>query len=80
MNSTSIDMSPADTFLDQLERRLIVEFVREHGYNPLRVYELSPQERLTLMREASLYASSRLAEVEARSHFLVDIHNPGTGH
>ena len=80
MNATTIDMSQAETPIDQLERKLIVEFVREQGYNPLEVYDLSAQERLTLMRGASMYASDKLAEVEARAHFLVDLRGRRMGY
>jgi hypothetical protein len=61
--------------LGQLEQALIDEFVRGRGYDPLTLTELPAEQRKTLLKEASVYASGKLAEVEARSHFLDEIHD-----
>jgi hypothetical protein len=60
---------------DQLERALIEEFMRARGYDPHKLSELPAQEREALLKEASVYASVKLTEVESRSHFLDEIHN-----
>jgi hypothetical protein len=60
--------------LAALERALIVEYVRARGYDPLHLSDLEEVERETLLKEASVYASSRLTEIESRSHFLDEIH------
>jgi hypothetical protein len=62
--------------LGQLEHTLIEEFVRAHGYDPIKLAELPEDERRMLLAEASVYASGKLMEVEARSHFLDEIHDP----
>ena len=61
--------------LGQLERALIDEYVRARGYDPLSLAELPEQQREALLRDASVHASARLAEVESRSHFLDEIHD-----
>ena len=61
--------------LGQLERALIDEFVRARGYDPHNLADLPEQERETLLKQASVYASGRLSEVESRSHFLHEIHD-----
>jgi hypothetical protein len=53
-----------------LERALIDEFVRARGYDPRNLSGLPEHERETLLRDASIEASTRLAEVESRSHFM----------
>ena len=60
--------------LGQLERTFIDEYIRRQGYDPAGLPELRPDERERLLRDASVYASTRLMEVEARSHFLDDMH------
>lgn len=61
--------------LGQLERALIDEFVRARGYDPLKLADVPEAERETLLKDASVYASARLAEVESRSHFVHEIHD-----
>jgi hypothetical protein len=58
----------------QLERALIDEFLRTHGYDAANVSGLPNAELELLMKQACTYASGKLAEVEARAHFLHDIH------
>ena len=57
-----------------LETALIDEFLRTSGYDPATVSSLPPAQRERLMKQASAYASGKLAEVEARAHFVHDIH------
>lgn len=61
--------------LSGLERSIIDEFVRARGHDPHNLTALGDEERQRLLKEASVYASGRLMEVEARSHFLDEIHN-----
>lgn len=60
--------------LAQLERAFIDEFLRKRGYEPASVRDLPDEQRAALMKEASKYAAVRLTEVEARAHFVADIH------
>jgi uncharacterized protein (DUF302 family) len=61
--------------LGQLERSLIDEFVRARGYDPARLSALPEGERDRLLRDASVHASSKLTEVESRSHYLDEMHS-----
>lgn len=62
-----------------LERALIDEFLRAHGYDAERVASLPEKERDTLLKQASVYASGKLSEVESRSHFLDEMHEGSAG-
>lgn len=57
-----------------LEAVLIDEFLRSHGYDPATVGDLPPEQLERLMKDASTYASGKLAEVEARAHFVEGLH------
>jgi hypothetical protein len=57
-----------------LERTLINEFLRARGLDPESLAALADAERHALMTEASTYASTRLTEIESRSHFVEELH------
>lgn len=65
--------------LDKLERALIDEFLRARGHDRASLAKLSEEERDAVWREASLHASAKLSEVEARSHLLHELHDGTTG-
>ncbi|HYN10892.1 MAG TPA: hypothetical protein VES67_26150 [Vicinamibacterales bacterium] len=60
--------------LADLERALIDTFVHARGVDDQKLAELPEREREALLKEASVYASTKLAEVEMRAHYLHDIH------
>ena len=68
-------MAPVEAPLSHLERALIDEFIRARGYDTLSLSNLPAHEREMLLREASLDASTKLAEVESRSHLVHDLHD-----
>ena len=70
---------PIQPPLGQIERSLIDEYIRKQGYDRERLSELPEEKRQQLLRDASLYASSRLSEIESRSHFLDEIHDGSPG-
>lgn len=80
MSAERSDNRAVDAPLGRLERALIDEFVRARGYDPLELADLPEGERERLLKDASVYASGKLMEVEARSHLLDELHNgaPGT--
>jgi hypothetical protein len=78
MSTKPPDARPLEPPLGELERALIEEYVRARGYDPLRLADLTEPERNHLLADASVYASGKLGEVEARSHFLDEIHDTGT--
>lgn len=73
--SNKIDTHSLEAPLSQLERSLIDKFVRARGYDPDKLDDLPAHARDQLLADASVYASGKLTEVEARSHFLDDIHD-----
>jgi hypothetical protein len=58
----------------QLERTLIEEFLRSRGLDEIAVRALPDPEAKRVRTEASQYAAAKLAEVNARAHFVHDIH------
>jgi hypothetical protein len=62
-----------------LERAFIAEFLQRHGHTISTIHELPEVEATALMKEASIYASARLSEVDARSHYVHDIHDASKG-
>jgi hypothetical protein len=58
----------------QLERAFIDEYLRLHGHDPHALRVLPETEVITLLEAASTYAAGRLAEFEARAHYVHDIH------
>jgi hypothetical protein len=77
--SDGTETRPLEAPLGQLERSLIDEFVRAQGYDPNKLADLPEHEREKLLADASVYASGKLTEVEARSHFLDEIHDGTPG-
>lgn len=59
----------------QLEQAFIAEFLRRFGLTEAQLRTLPDVERHALEIQASAYASGRLAEVEARAHYIHDLHH-----
>jgi hypothetical protein len=57
-----------------LERAMIEEFIRRRGYDPARLEQLPEDVRMRVQAEASTHAAARLAEMEARAHYVHDLH------
>ena len=57
-----------------LETALIEEFLRTRGVDPAALRALSAVEARRVLTEASVYAVAKLAEIEARAHFVHEIH------
>ncbi len=60
--------------LAELERALIETFLAARGLDADTLDELPEFERTTLLKEASTAVSTKLAEIEARSHYIHDLH------
>jgi hypothetical protein len=58
-----------------LEGEFIAEFLGRSGYSTRSLHELPEDDARALMRDASVYASVRLAEVESRAHYIHEIHD-----
>jgi hypothetical protein len=65
---------PLDEPLAQLERRLIDEYLRGAGHDPETIHARHDPQARAVMTDAATYAAARLAEVEARSHYVRNLH------
>ena len=61
--------------LARLELSLIDEYVRKRGLDPARLADLIAADRDALLKNASVYASCKLCEVEMRSHYVHELHD-----
>ncbi len=57
-----------------LEKTLIEAYLKGKGYSLEDLKKLPEAEAKQLMKEASTYASSKLAELEAKAHFVQELH------
>ena len=57
-----------------LERVIMDEFLTARGHTRHSVAELPASERVMLLTAAAEHASLRLAEIEARAHYVDKIH------
>ena len=53
-----------------LEGQFITQYLRDQGFEKSDLEELPEDQSRKLMAQASRYASSKLAEIEARSKFI----------
>ncbi|GJQ34719.1 MAG: hypothetical protein L6Q49_01195 [Anaerolineales bacterium] len=58
-----------------LERALIEEYLKTKGYTHEDLKKLPADLVEKLMKEASQYASLKMEEVEARAHFVKELHD-----
>ena len=58
-----------------LEKALIEEYLREKGYLLEDLNKLPAKLGEELMKAASQYASLKMEEVEARAHFVKELHD-----
>jgi hypothetical protein len=68
------DLSPQPDQTAQLEEAFILEFLERRGHTRGTLHTLAEPEVHALLREASAYASAKLAEVESRWHYVREIH------
>jgi hypothetical protein len=80
MKGTSINKkvrrSPQEEPKAALENKYIEDYLLSKGYRRKDLQSLPKEVAKTLMREASTYASLKLADIEARSKFRDKIHWP----
>ena len=63
----------------RLERTFIDQYLQERGCSLKTVDQRPPEERHTLLVQASQYAAGRLAEIDARAAYVHDIHDSARG-
>lgn len=74
MATSNPDDTTARVAQAYLEWAYLEEYLKSIGYS-MEQLRLMPGDRAkALMRDASLFASMRLSEVEARSHLLEELH------
>ena len=58
-----------------LEKTLIEEYLHKKGHSLETLKKLPVDVAESLMKEASQYASLKMEEVEARAHFIQELHD-----
>ena len=74
MSPHEIDRPPVEEPLAALERLLISEYVTAAGLDLATLLLRHDEQATKILCEASKHAATRLAEVEARSHYLRKLH------
>ena len=69
------DVEPTEDPNAMLEKALIEEYLKLKGYTHEDLKKLPAEIVEHLMREASQYASLKMEEVEARAHFVKELHD-----
>ena len=67
------DIEPMHEPLAELERELVAAYVAGTGYDLAALRARDDADAHRILAQASLYASARLSEVEARLHYLRSI-------
>jgi hypothetical protein len=70
MTVLNSEVHPMEDPEGQLERALIEEFLLAHGHAPSAVSALPEDQRRRLLEAASVHAAGRLAEIQARAHYV----------
>jgi hypothetical protein len=68
------EAAPLHEPLDELERHLIAAYVAGAGYDVDELRARNDEDARRVLADASRYASAKLSEVEARSHFVHALH------
>ena len=56
------------------ERAMIEEFIRTRGYDAARLQDLLEDLLRRVQSDASTHADARVAEIEARAHYVHELH------
>jgi len=70
-----VNVEPTEDPNAVVENALIEEYLKEHGYTHESLKKLPPKLVKKIMQEASQYASLKMEEVEARAHFVKELHD-----
>ena len=73
MTDVNADTHPMVDPEGRLERAFIDEYLRQHGHEPEDVRTM-PEARARILLAASIHAAGRLAELQARAHYVHDVH------
>jgi len=61
-----------------LEKALLEEYLHGRGYSLEKLKEMPKEMVEMLMKEATRYASLKMEEIQARAHFVDEIHDGGS--
>lgn len=75
MSETPRDVRALEDPESRLEQAFIDEFLRARGHDADSLRALPEGQRKQLLHDASIYAAGKLAEVEARAHYVKELHN-----
>ena len=74
MATDRTDVPPLEEPLAELERHIIDEYIRRLGHDPNVLRTSMDAGARRILVAASTYAATRLSEVEARSHYIRELH------
>jgi hypothetical protein len=74
MSNDTRPPAPMHGPLADLERHLISAYIAGAGYTVEDLFNRTDEDAKRLLAEASQYASAKLSEIEARSHYLHRLH------
>lgn len=72
--TTPPDIEPMHDPMAELERQLIRAYAAGAGFDLDELLRRTDEDAQRLLAAASQYASARLSEVEARSHYVHELH------
>lgn len=76
---TKENQRPTEDIHAFLEKTLIETYLKGKGFTLEELKNLPKAEAKQLMKEASTYASGKLAELEDRAHFMQELHDAHAG-
>lgn len=77
MTAKTPDVSPMQDPESQLERAFIEEFLGARGYDLKALKALPDEQTQSVLKDASVDAAGKLAEVKARAQLIDEIHSKG---
>jgi hypothetical protein len=77
MDGDFIKTQPLEEPQAQLELALIREFLEARGHDLEALRGRADDAARELLTQASIYAATKLTEVESRAHYIHDIHEAG---
>ncbi|MBN1450543.1 MAG: hypothetical protein JW963_05960 [Anaerolineales bacterium] len=69
------DQARFEEFNTSPEKNFIEDYLEEKGYTLADLKHLDPAQARQLMKEACVYASNKLAEIELRADFVHRLHD-----
>ncbi len=74
MTTEKMERAPIEEPLAEIERQLINAYITGAGYERRDLNNRNDPEAKKVLADASCYASEKLSEIEARAHFVRELH------